>query len=233
GIKHLTATGGVVRLATVKTARAEPTLTGQVKDANAPESLGGMELKCSRIDYDPGRGLFVAAGPPAIIQIDNSKVSASKKEPGPLSLSRPCYAFLENFDTLKYFIQENRIVADAHSQETLWINYFPVIDGQSDEDAIVTAKAPHIEAFLSETATGQTELSTLTATGGIFFEDKDNEFIGSELYYDHETAIVKVEGDESHPCYYNGALVVGIEFNLRTRKVEAQIVAPGALQMNR
>jgi hypothetical protein len=235
GIKHLTASGGVVRLVTVKTAKAESTIAGKVQDANSPELLGGVELKCSQVDYDPGRGLFVAAGPPAIIQINNSKISAPPPdaEPGRFSLRKPCYAFLENFDTLKYFIRENRIVADARPQETLWIDYMPVVNGQYDENAIVTAKAPHIEALLSETAAGQTELSTLTATGGIFFEDKDNEFIGSELFYDHETSIVKVKGDESQPCYYNGAPVDGIEYNLTTRKVEAKIVGPGPLQMNR
>jgi len=44
---------------------------------------------------------------------------------------------------------------------------------------------------------------------------------------------MKVKGDELQPCYFNGALVEEIELNSRTGKVEAKVVAPGALQINR
>ncbi len=90
-----------------------------------------------------------------------------------------------------------------------------------------------VEADLIQTADGRTELSTLTASGRITYEDEENEFAGSELFYDHKTSVMKVEGDESQPCYFNGALVEEIELNSRTRKVEAKVVAPGALQINR
>ena len=111
------------------------------------------------------------------------------------------------------------------------MDYFPAVDGRYDEH--VSVKASHVEALLYELPGGGTELSKLTATGGIEYEDKDNQFIGSELFYDHETAVVKVNGDESQPCYYNGVLVDGIEMNVRTGRVEAEIVGPGTFQMNR
>jgi hypothetical protein len=146
-------------------------------------------------------------------------------------MQKPCWAVLDGFDTLTYFVLENRIVADAGSQEKLRMDYIPAVDGRYDEH--VSVKASRVEALLYELPSGQTELSTLTATGGIEYEDKDNQFIGSELFYDHKTAIVKVKGDESQPCYYNGVLVDGIEMNLKTRRVEAEIVGPGTLQINR
>ena len=146
-------------------------------------------------------------------------------------MQKPCWAVLDGFDTLRYFIRDNRIVADAGSQEKLRMDYIPAVDGRYDE--LVSAKASHVEALLYKLPSGQTELSTLTATGGIEFEDKDNQFVGSELFYDHQTEVVKVTGDESQPCYYNGVLVDGIEMNIRTGKVEAEIVGPGTLQMNR
>jgi len=233
GVKHLTASGGVVTLATTKTAKTELTVAEQLSDRSSAKSLGGIELKCSQVDYDPVRGLFVAAGPPAKIQIDNSKISGPGQEAGRFSLSRPCYAFLDNFDILEYSLRENRIVAEAVPQETLWIHYVPIIDGRYDENAIATAKAPHIETLLRQTSEGRTELLTLTATGGIYYEDKDNTFIGSEMFYDHETSTMKIKGDESQPCYYNDVLVDDIELNLETGKVEAQMVTPSTLQMNR
>jgi hypothetical protein len=230
GIKHLTASGGVVTLATTKTAKADPSLARQVPGTNAEKLLGGVELKCSQVDYDPVRGLFVATGPPAIIKMDNSKISPAEQKPGRVSLRKPCYAFLQEFDTLTYFIQENRIVADAGSQRLL-IDYFSVVEGKYAEH--VEAEASRVEAFLYETPERQTELSTLRATGGIDYEDKDNHFIGSELFYDHKTSMLKVKGDESQPCYYNGALVDEIEYDLETGRAEFEIVGPGALQMNR
>jgi len=144
-------------------------------------------------------------------------------------LNKPCYAFLREFETLEYFLRENRIVADAGS-ERLLIDYFPVVDGKYGRQ--IQAKAGHVVAFLTETADGQTELSTMTATGGIRYLDEENEFIGSELFYDHKKSVIKIKGDASQPCYLNGALVDGIIYDLKTGKVEAQISAPGVLQLN-
>jgi len=234
GIERLTATGGVVRLATTKTARPDPNQAGYVSDANAVELLGGVELKCSRVDYDPVGDMFLAAGPPAEIRMDNSRVGITEPEPNSLSLSKPCYALIQNFDTLKYFIGENRIVADAGRNGVLWLQYVPVVDGEYDLDATTIASAPHVEAFLVETADGQTELSTLTATGGIAFDDDTNNriFLGSELFYDHKSSIMKITGDASKPCLCNGVLVDEIEYNVTTRKLEFELVAPGAMQTN-
>jgi len=232
-IERLTATGGVVRLATTKTARPDPNLAGYVSDANAVELLGGVELKCSRVDYDPVRGLFLAAGPPAEIRMDNSRV-VTEQEPNALSLSEPCYVLIQNFDTLKYFIAENRIVADAGRNGVLWLQHVPVVDGEYDLDATTIASAPHVEVFLTETAEGHTELSTLTATGGIAFDDDTNNsiFLGSKLFYDHKSSIMKITGDASRPCLCNGVLVDEIEYNVTTGKLELKVVAPGAMQTN-
>lgn len=214
-IKHLTADGGLVKLRSVKSA-------GQ-------KLLSGIELECSKFEFDPNQQLLMATGP-GEIKLNNSEISESKSESGRFSLRRPCWAFLENFDTLKYFIQENRIAADAGS-ERLLINYIPVVDGQYDEQ--VTAAASHIEAILYETAEGQRELSALLAIGRIDYEDKDNRFLGSELFYDYKKSVITVKGDESAPCYYNGVLVDGVIYNLRTGKVEAKVVGPGSIQINR
>jgi lipopolysaccharide export system protein LptA len=216
GVEHLTATGGVVRLATVKTAQEK--------------LLGGIELKCRRFDYDAGQELFVATGPGSIT-LDNSTVAEPNVQKSGFSLEGPCWAIVENFDTLKYFLASNRIVAEAESAQGLVINYFPIREGKFAEHIIVNTG--HVEADLVQTADGQTELSTLTASGRVTYEDQENEFAGSKLFYDHKTSVMKVEGDESAPCYFNGALVEGIELNSKTRRVEAKVVAPGALQLNR
>ena len=82
-----------------------------------------------------------------------------------------------------------------------------------------------------EAADGQAELSTLTASAGVTYEDDKNQFAGNELFYDHDNSIMKVTGDRIQPCYFNGTLVDGIEYNLKTGKVKARVVGPSTLQL--
>jgi len=230
GIKHLTATGEVVRLATTKTAKSKGAFSGQRQNTETGKLLGGVELKCSRFDYDTTQQLFLATGP-GVIKLNNSEAPEPNEPVGRFSMQKPCWAVLDGFDNLKYFIRENRIVAGTASQEKLRMDYIPAVDGRYDEH--IWAKAFYVDALLYELPSGQIELSTLRAKGGIEYEDRNNRFIGSELFYDHKTGILKAKGDESQPCYYNGAPVEGIEMNVETGKVKAEIVGPGAIRMNR
>jgi hypothetical protein len=230
-IRHLTASGGVVRLVTTKTAKPGGSFAEQVQYASSEELLGGVELKCRKFDYDADGPLFLATGP-GEIRLNNAGASEPNEQVGRLSLSRPCYGLVENFDTLKYFFEKNLVVADAKTGK-MNIGYIPIIDGEYGQP--VKATASHLEAFFCQTPEGQTELLTLTATGGIDYNDpdEDHHFVGSGLFYDHKTSIVKVWGDESRPCYYNGALVDGIKLNLATGDAKFEIVAPSTLQTNR
>jgi hypothetical protein len=227
-IKHLTAnsqaTGGeVVQLDTSKWA--------------GEELLGFTKLKCLQFDYDAGQQMFLAAGS-GVIAVDNSKIAEPEKDVGRFSLQRPCYAVVRNFDTLKYFSETNLIIADAGAEQIL-IDHFPIVQGQYGQQASATTS--HIEAVLYETSSGQTELSTLSATGGVTYEEERDkkkkgkaiQFVGSEMFYDGSKSMITVKGDESQPCFLNGALVPGIEYNLKTDKIKTKITAPGMLQMER
>ncbi|MFQ6034479.1 MAG: hypothetical protein ACE5NM_01350 [Sedimentisphaerales bacterium] len=215
-VGHLTADGGVVKLRSIKTAK------GQL--------LGGVELECRKVDYDAGQELFIATGP-GQIRLNNSKISEPNEDLGRFSLRQPCYVFLRDFAVLKYFQKDNRIIADAAPGRTLWIDYFPIVGGEYGRQVVATAT--HADVSLVQTADGQTELSALTVSGAVTYTDKDknNEFAGSDMFYDHKKAIIKIQGDESAPCYYNGTLVEGVEIDLKTGKVKAQIAGPGALQL--
>lgn len=224
-IEHFTADGGVVRLATIKTAQEE--------------MLGGIELKCLKFDFDPNQQLFWATGPNGTITVDNSKIAEPKKKTGKFSLQKPCYAFVRDFETLKYFLEANQIVADAAPQGTLRIDYFPIVKGEYGQQ--VSATAGHIVANLVETADGQNKLSTLSATGGITYEEeakkkkwgkgKAIQFVGGDFFYDADKALITAWGDKSQPCLLNGVLVEAIKYNLKTgRAAKAKIVGPGMLK---
>jgi len=179
---------------------------------------------------------------PGIIAVDNSKIAEPEEKVGRFSLQRPCYAVVRNFETLKYSLEANRIIADA-SREQILTDYFPIVKGQYGQQ--VSATSSHIEALLYETAGGRTELSTLSATGGVTYEEesdkkkrkkskeKDIQFAGSEMFYDAGTSIIMAWGNELQPCLLNGALVDAIKYDLKTGKVKTKITAPGILQMRR
>ena len=218
-VNHLTANGGLVTLSTTRSAK------GQV--------LSGIRLQCRKLDYDRQLQRFSATGPGGKIIINNSSVPEPNELVPGFSLKRPGWAFIEYFDTLEYFIDANRFVADANSQQ-ITISGFPFVKGQYSQH--VEATAGRIEGNLTQTADGQMEVSTLTASGGITYEDGDNEFEGSELFYDHKKSIVKISGDESQPCYFNGVLVDAIEIDLRNGeviKIKGQVPLPGTLQTER
>ncbi|MBW7992435.1 MAG: hypothetical protein FVQ84_20805 [Planctomycetes bacterium] len=216
GIEHFTADGGLVRLQSKKTA--------------GRQLLGGTRLESRKLDYDPGKGLFVATGP-GIITMDNSKISPSTAENGKFSLSKPSYAVVREFETLKYFIQENRIVADAPTEDGLIIDYFPVVNGKVQIDRQATVTTPHIQADFIKTVSGQSKLSTLSATGWIIYEDQDKQFDGSSLFYDADKSIVTVNGNQLRPCHLNGAPVNAIEWDLKNNSIKADVVGPAILQL--
>ena len=241
GVEHLTATGEVVRLATTRRAKAGgafadvlPAATvprDDEADANGTGLLGGIELKCRQFDYDAVQQIYWATGP-GIIKLNNA-IPADPNEPRePFSLREACWAIVGGFDTLRYSLLENRILADAAPQQKLWIIYAPLVAEKDHQD--VTATASHVDAFLRETVEGRTELSTLNATGGILYEDdRSHQFIGSELFYDHTTAIVNVKGDEIQPCFYNGIPVDQIKYDVKTDQVDFNVVGPGAIQFGK
>ncbi|MHC4604771.1 MAG: hypothetical protein ACYS6W_15755, partial [Planctomycetota bacterium] len=214
-VKHMTTDGVPVRLAIVKRAREK--------------LLGWTTLDCVKLDYDVGPLTLLAKGP-GKIAVDNSRIAQPEGKVNKFGLRKQCYVIVEDFDTLKYFLESNRIIADAKAQQ-IYIGYVPVIKGSDGPP--VKVWAGHIDALLYESPDGRTELSTLTATGGIIYKDDDNEFVGSKLFHDANKSIVTVQGDESWPCLLNGVPVDRIEYDLRTDEVKAEVVGPGVLQMER
>jgi hypothetical protein len=217
-IEHLAAIGPTVRLQSTKTA--------------GDKMLGGFELKCVKFDYDANdtNGPFFLATGPGTITVNNSAISEPNSDGGRFSLRKRCYAIVKNFDTLKYLLETNRIIAEAEG-EGLIVDYVPIVDGKADQ--YVTVTAGRVVANLLETADKRTELSNLLATGGVTYEEKDKNFKGSRLFYDALKAVLKVRGDDSHSCIYNGTLVDEIEYDLKTGNVKFQIVGPGVIQGKR
>jgi hypothetical protein len=211
GLRHITGNGGIVKFAAVK--------TGQGR------LIAGVELKCQKFDYDSAERIFTAAGP-GLIKVDNSNIAPRRSGLGRISLQRPCYALMRNFDSLRYLLDDNKVIASGASHN-IDIDYFPLFDGQYSQQ--ITASAADIEADLIKTAAGRAELSTLSAAGGVTYNDDDVQFTGSDFFYDADSSLVTAWGGGQQVCYLNGAAVDGIEYDLKSGNAKAKIVGPGAL----
>ncbi len=218
GIAHLTATGPIVQLATVKTA---------TKPNEPEELLGFTKLKCRRFDYDADQQLMLATGP-GLIAADNSRIPAPDANAPKYGLQKQCYAVVRDFDTLIYYLNDDHIVANA-ADTSILIDYFPVVKGKQTRRVAVTTS--HIDVFLYQAPSGRTELATLTATGEVTYEDADKQFVGSEMFYDSVNSLITARGSQSQPCLFNGALVDSIEYDLKTGRVKTKIAGPGTFQL--
>ena len=227
GIKHLTAEGGEVTLAALKNAKGG---TRQAKGLKSGRKLGGIQIKCSKIDYSSQQQLFLATGP-ALVTLNNTEVKESSKRIGTSGIGTEWWVIVENCDSLQYSPSENRIIADSLPGEMLDIQYVTFEKGEYGPAILATAG--HVDIKLIETEDGQTKLSTLYASRGIDYKDNGNRFMGSELLFEQEESLVTVAGDNTQPCYFNGSLVDGIRYNLKTGKVKAQVVGPGSLRVNK
>jgi hypothetical protein len=212
-IKHLSAEGGQVILSAVKKANTAPSI-------KAADSNEGIQIKCKRIDYEGNEGIFVATGPGEII-LKESPVSKNNNN------DIVNYALIENFQTVKYMPEKKHIEAMAEPGKTLSIKYTTFENNKVGPVIAATAGKADIE--MTESTDGKIELSKLIASGGIDYNDNEYHFVGTKLTYDLSGSLITVEGDQTRPCYLNGALVDWIKFDPIKRKLDIPIVGPSSL----
>jgi len=211
-VNRFVATGDVVHLASTKKA--------------GEQLLGGVELKCTRIDYDAVEDKFVATGP-GLIKMDNSQTDEPQKGLGRFSLRRKCFAFLRNFDSLEFDGGGNHLV--AYSKEgSMLADFIPVAERDKEDKVAVTAS--RVEADVIETAEGRTELGSLVAKGAVTYEDKDIQCAGGEFVYDADGPAINIRGDNSRPCIFNGAIVDSAWRDPKTGKWKTRLKGPGAIK---
>ena len=230
-LKHMEAYGGVVRLGVYTRTRAQAYELLAGREPQAGDLLAGAELECQRFACDPNSGqeVFTATGP-GNIRFNNARADEADREVDPNApQTRACYAFLEGFETLQFFVAENRIIALA-SDNRMQFEYFPIVDGQSNQR--IYAEAKYVEIELVKTYTGKLGLSRLTALGDVYYEDdgKDKEekqfFSADGVSYDHRLSTLRMWSDMDEPCMVNGMPVKGIQYNLKTSDLQTELIGP-------
>ena len=113
------------------------------------------------------------------------------------------------------------------------VGYLPVVDGRYGQRVLIDAS--HIEADFIQTPQGDEELATLTATGGVYFEQADRyEISGSRLFYDAAKSLVTIDGDANWQCFANGIAANAVKYDLKTGRATAELAGrPGVLNLKR
>jgi hypothetical protein len=196
----------------------------QMLRKTALETTGDFYLEGTQFDYDAQRNNLVAIGPGQVI-LHNSQDADGKEDSNNMSLREPCWAFLKKFDRLTYSEASNRIVAESRLKQ-LQVDYFTLVKGHPDRyDQYVQADVGQIEIELAKVADNRMELATLTASDGVAFREGTKQFDGSTLFYDQRKGTMIIRGDEGRPCYLNGALVDGIEINVKTGQAKTIVIS--------
>jgi hypothetical protein len=180
--------------------------------------------------------MFWAIGK-GLIAVNNSNIAGAGADPNKLSLKKPCWVILEDFERLEYSLAGGEIDFTAYNENPLTINYIPV---GSNTDAQVQATAGSLQATLYSGDLGGSELCSVEGFGGVSYNEtppagqiKSNpvDFIGQSFYYDKFSSMIKAQGSEQFPCLLNGVLVDGLEYDLRTgqAKAKGKIIGPGVI----
>ena len=224
-LKHIEAVGGGVTLGIFTRVNESNALPTEFVPATG-ELLAGAEMTCESFECDPNEGheIFTATGP-GTIWLNNAKAvlggSSNKKK-------EPYYARLQGFETMKYYVADNLIKADASDPNVLQFSYFPVLD-----DPNMEGQANHVEIHLVKTAAGQTEMGTLIATGNVSVTHGQNQFTGAFMSYSHDTMRLIIRpGEEGQLCTFNGMSYPGIDYNLTTGELKTSLSNISVVPLN-
>jgi hypothetical protein len=195
------------------------------------ETTGEFYMEGTRMEYDAQQKEFVATGPGQVV-MHNSQEASGKEDANGMSLRKPCWALLKKFDRLTYSEATNRIVAASESKQ-LQVDYFELVKEHPDQfSKHVQADVGHIDIELAKADDERMELASLKASEGVAFRDGAQQFDASTLFYDQRKGLMSIRGDASRPCYLNGALVDGIEINMKTGQINTTVISPSTVNVS-
>jgi hypothetical protein len=218
-VRHMRAEGGTVelRLENLPTDGKEPGVAAPVEGP----VVSGARMVCTQLDVDPqSPGQVITAAGPGTIWLNNS---TTQKTGRLLDSHQPFYALLSQFDTLQFFVADNRIVAFGKKQP-MWVDYFPIVDGR--QESHIRAEADSVKIDLVQTGGRERDLGTLAATGNVYYDDESHQLTGHRLVYDHKTQWMEITGWDNQPCTYNGLSLGGINYNIKTKDIQTRPVGP-------
>jgi hypothetical protein len=203
------------------------------------QTLSNVKLYCTEISYDRIKEEIVAEGPDGEIQLNNSHVTeaAASEESTGVDLGKPCYVYVNGFDSIQWNLAEQKIVADGQ-QNQLQLAYVPLVNGVPEKYIFVNSIRFDLD-FITD-ADGKTVLKRVFTDKPITYEQWNGDktkrlhnIDGQRLVYDtvETNGWVKIEGTPSMPVNLDNARVPFVYVHPVTGKVETSLsTQPGILQ---
>lgn len=207
GVSKLELTGGNVELVSTRK-------TGD-------DLIHKILLNCDEIIYD-GNDQKITAYGDGVIKINNSGDKTVAQNSDGISMRGPCYALVENFDTLEWFTEKQKISAKS-ADKLLHVGYVPLLaDGTTGQEKLLDTG--RIEADFVELPDGKLGLQSMLATESVLYEEPGrHQFVGDSLKYDSQSQILRVMGSDRNPCMIDNNLADNIIYNVATGDFEATV----------
>lgn len=207
----------------------------QMKDE---QIYSNVKLYCEKIVFNDKDDQILAQGP-GKIEMDNSRITASDEssDSDMFDIRKPCYIFIEGFDSIDWDLTKQKIVAEGNLDQ-LQLVYIPLVNGTPDK--FIYVNSLRFDLLFGEDALGKTTLERVYTDRTIYYTEKDNNnkktinwIIGQKLDYDRSAGAgwLKIEGTPSVPCNVNGSRHPYVYVNPKTGKIETKLsTIPGVLR---
>jgi hypothetical protein len=212
----------------------------QSQKLKAQEKLSNVRLSCAEIHYDQTDDEMIAKGP-GEIRLSNTQGSdtdASAENAG-VDFSKPCYVFVEGFDSIQWDLAQEKIIADGQ-QDQLKIAYIPLVNGKPEKYVFVDSIQFEL-SFMTNSA-GESELKRVFTDKSIVYKEQNasrsktlHTIIGQTLEYDtvDGNGWVKIEGTPAMPVNVDGARMPFVYVHPITGEVETKLsTTPGVFKVN-
>lgn len=187
------------------------------------KKVNHLRLTCRQFEYWGNENKLVAVGP-GKMELNNQQTPTPAKtnDKQPLSLQRPCFAYLEGFDRLSWNLTSREFTGEG--AEGIYLNYWPFENGQLADQIVV--QCVQARAGFSDQGGGKTELEFLRAEGGVEYREQkpDGRYLqGDVLAYEKQNGWVVIEGSPERPCKVNGVNVPMIQYHPQTGQMKTKL----------
>lgn len=195
------------------------------------KKVNHIRLTCRQFDYTAAENRLTALGP-GKLELNNQQVPAVLQTSDPISLQKPCFAYMEGFDQLVWNLDSGTVLAEG--KNGIYLNYWPFEQGVLGDQVIV--QCVRSLARFASGAQGKNELVLLQTGGGVEYREQKERgryLQGDMLSYERTGQWILIEGTDAHPCKVDGVSVPMIQYNPQTGEIKTKLsTSPASLPIS-
>ena len=207
---------------------------GQSIKMRGEEKLFHVHMACKEMSFlNQLKDILVTGS--GEIQLDNSKAQSTSSGGTGINFRRPCYAFIDGFDTIRWDLNAQKIVADG-DEDTMRFVYVPLVDGK--EEQYIYVHSQQLEASFLTDSNKTPVLKRVFTDKGVNCTVKGldkktrHELDGQTLEYNaiSDVGWATITGSEANPCFVDGIRTPAFRFNVNTWEIDTSLsTTPGVL----